>query len=238
MYANGTTFGCNKCQRTHGTSHTESGTRTTFLATHSTTDSPTLLQRLSYTQPEPSTEEVTYAELLQREVLSTTLGRIFNQSFETIGDGTRFQAAVQVRTGEEPEQFLDTEDSLSTSVGRMLNCAALNVVNQPVGVSLSTFADDDCVTPGQVVLLKMERMLFVGLTSVYEGPYIFVAQRRSLCALINEDGRFHPVLVPLTALHPYQSSWHLYALPSTVSQHPALQELLASAEVPQHGASN
>src|SRR4030081_2626752 len=51
-------------------------------------------------------------------------------------------------------------------------------------------------------------------------------------SLINEDGRFHPVLGPFSTLRPYHSSWHIYALPSTVSQHPALQELLATARDP------
>jgi hypothetical protein len=204
-----------------------------------TTALPALLQRLSSAQPHAVTleaDDVTYAERLPRELLDTTLGRVFNRSFVDIGDGARFQAAVQVRTGEEPEHYLDPEDSLSASVGRLLNRAALSIVNQPTGVIPSAFAEDEAVALGQVVLLKTERALFIGLTCVYDGPYILVAQSGGKGALINEEGRFHPVLVPLSSLRPYYSSWHVYALPTAVAEHPALLQLLGTAQDPQPSA--
>ncbi|KIL67437.1 hypothetical protein M378DRAFT_9637 [Amanita muscaria Koide BX008] len=64
-----------------------------------TTALPALLQHLSSAQPHAITldaDDVTYAEHLPRELLDTTLGRVFNRSFMDIGDGARFQAAVRV----------------------------------------------------------------------------------------------------------------------------------------------
>jgi len=231
----------NPRKRARDTSPTRPIPDNTPMRAQSNTATPTLLQRLSDTQTlllEPSTDDVTYPEQLPRAFLDHALGRVFNQSFVSVGDGEHFQAAIHVRTGIEPVDFLHPEDSFSVTVGHMLNRAALSIVNQPTGVPLSVFAEDVSVTLGQVVLLMTERELFIGVTSVYDGPYIFVAQHGDQCALINEDGRFHPVLVPFSALRPYHSSWHIYALPSTVSQHPALQELLATARDPQQSQDN